>query len=101
MRNPGGYAQIFNGGPVHLGRLDSRDNSPEKISEGITEFDTATCAHCNHVVHIKPGWTPKIHVCKSCYKFVCEPCTAHGCTPFEKKLEEQEARDRALRSYGV
>lgn len=62
------------------------------------EFDTITCAHCNRVVRVKkdPGG-----FCRVCMRALCGPCADLGkCTPFEKKLEAWEARDRFLRSVG-
>lgn len=66
------------------------------------EMDTFTCAHCNHIVHIKPKCNPDElgGNCRLCMKMVCPRCVDLGCTPFEKKLEQMEARDRAIRSYG-
>lgn len=85
MRNAGGYAVIVD---------------PECP---LVEMDTFTCCHCNSVVHIKPKSKPDDFgsMCRSCMKMVCAKCADFGCTPFEKKLEAWEARDRALRSYGV
>ena len=34
-------------------------------------------------------------------KMVCKKCANFGCTPFEKRLEQAEASDRARRSYGI
>lgn len=81
----GGYAVIF---------------SPDGIHQ---ECSTFTCAHCNSVVHVKPKCNPDDlgGNCRLCMKMVCPKCVDLGCTPFEKRLERWEARDRALRSYGV
>lgn len=67
------------------------------------EHDTFTCFHCNNVVKVKPGCNPDDigGMCKGCMKMICPGCLDQGCTPFEKRLEAVEARDRALRSYGV
>jgi hypothetical protein len=85
MFKPGGYAFSFD--PVGTRQ----------------EMDTATCFHCNTVVHIKPFMDPADMggLCKQCMKFICPSCVGGGCTPFEKKLEAVEVRDRALRSYGM
>jgi hypothetical protein len=40
-------------------------------------------------------------LCKICMKFECPKCLGKGCTPFEKKLEIIENRERILRSYGL
>lgn len=85
MLRPGGYAFTF---------------GPNGVQD---ELDTFTCAHCNRVVHVKPKCDPDDlgGNCRLCMKMVCPECVDGGCTPFEKKLELIEARDRALRSYGV
>lgn len=85
MRNPGGYAYIFDESGIRK------------------ERDTATCFHCNRVVHIRPKMDPADMggLCKLCMKFICPKCVGFGCTPFEKKLEAWESRDRAIRSYGL
>lgn len=60
------------------------------------ERDSFTCAHCNTVVFIEPRARPEDSggFCRMCMKCICGPCTNHGCTPFEKKLEQVEARQR-------
>lgn len=71
--------------------------------EGVRECDTMTCAHCNRVTHIKPTMRPEDMggFCRMCMKPICVKCTDEGsCTPFEKRLEEIEERDRIRRSYG-
>jgi len=84
MRREGGYAVIF--GPLGIQK----------------ECSTFSCAHCNCVVHIKP----KCNLddlggnCRLCDKLICPKCVDLGCTPFEKKLEQAEARDRWRRAYG-
>ncbi len=85
MRRPGGYAFTF---------------GPEGTQ---AECDTFTCAHCNRITHVKPKCDPADlgGLCRLCDKPVCPNCVGKGCTPFEKTLEKWEARDRALRSYGV
>jgi hypothetical protein len=85
MLKPGGYAVIF--GPLGVQK----------------ECDTFSCCHCNSVVHIKPKCNPSDlgGQCRLCDKPVCPKCVGKGCAPFEMKLEKWEARDRALRSYGL
>jgi hypothetical protein len=69
-------------------------NSPQ-------EWDTFTCGHC---------WPPTIHrvqagcdpadlggLCKVCMRLICPKCLGGGCTPFEKKLEAEEASYNARR----
>ena len=90
MRNPGGYGVIID---------------PDK---GLTEFDTITCNHCQRIVHVGAGQDPSTigGFCLICMKHICEYCQGRmaqgfGCVPWEKKMEQIEARDRARKSYGV
>ena len=85
MRLAGGYAFSFD---------------PDGVRQ---ECDTFTCYHCNSVVHVKPKSNPDEFgsMCRVCMKMVCQHCAKLGCTPFEKRLEQMEKRDRALRSYGI
>lgn len=65
------------------------------------EEDTFTCCHCNSVVFLKPreGVADAGGFCRMCMKGTCGPCADKGeCTPFEKKLEEMESRDRFRRA---
>lgn len=88
VRNPQGYATLTD---IQSGKT-------------IAECDTFKCQHCQRVVHVKAkanpdklgGW------CRQCAKAICPKCVATGrCEPFEKKLEAEEARYHARRSYGL
>jgi hypothetical protein len=83
MRNECGYAVVS--GPF-----------------GIVECSTATCAHCNSVVHYWNNMPPDEMggFCRMCMKPTCKKCADGECAPFEKKLEAMEAAARARRSYG-
>jgi hypothetical protein len=99
MRNPGGYAVIVSPDEsvVHFDRFRA-----ERVPAGITERDTFCCCHCNRIMHVKP-MTPMDEfgsMCRNCMKMVCPKCADGPCVPFEKKLEAQERRADALRSYG-
>lgn len=67
------------------------------------EHDTMTCSHCQRIVIVKPrcppsdagGW------CGVCAKLICKFCAGKGCTPWEKKMEQIERRERFLRSAGI
>lgn len=64
------------------------------------EWDTYTCCHCNRVTFVPAPPTPMPGgFCRMCMKPICEACCDFGCIPFEKKLEEMEARDRFLRAF--
>lgn len=86
MFRPGGYAFTFDGGGVRQ------------------EADTFTCSHCNRIVIVKPKCDPCDlgGMCRLCMKMICPGCVDEGqCVPFEKKIEQQEARERRLRALGV
>jgi hypothetical protein len=72
--------------------------------DGIKEADSYTCFHCQRIVFVQPrcppsdagGW------CGRCTRLICKRCVGKGsCTPWERQMERMEARDRALRSYGL
>ena len=80
----------------------------------IVEFDTVGCGHCSALIRVKPGSalttyvfrdprTGQLHevmgaACRVCMRAVCLPCEVVGtCTPFERRLERLEARDRSRR----
>lgn len=67
------------------------------------EADTATCRHCNRVWVVKSktgegdlgGW------CRLCSGMICAECSDQGCVPFERRLEQVEARSRFFRQIGM
>lgn len=81
----------------------------------LVEFDTVTCGHCQRVIRVKPGTAATTYLlldhqtlrsreepgaaCRVCMRPVCLACCADGrCTPWERRLEAMEARDRLVRS---
>ena len=78
MLRPGGYLHSFGG------------DLPEQ------ENDTFTCKHCNRVVIVKLRCDPADMGgrCFNCDGLICPRCVGKGCTPFEKRLEQIERRDR-------
>ena len=68
------------------------------------ERDTVTCGHCQRIVHVAPRCDPADigGLCKICMSLICPRCVKRdGCTPWEKQMEQMEARQDALRSYGL
>jgi hypothetical protein len=72
--------------------------------EGIKEFDTCTCKHCNKVWVVKStekgqgdlgGW------CRMCMAPICPECADKGCYPFMKRLLKYEQRQKMLNNVGV
>lgn len=70
-------------------------------SDGLVEHDTFTCCHCQKIVIVKPMCDPADMGgnCNLCNKLICSFCVGKVCTPWEKKMLQQEARQEALRSY--
>jgi len=79
------------------------------------EHDTFTCGHCMSITFTQPGRAGgpprlaviqfdqsvtmrEVHRCRSCWRFICPKCekTAFNCTPYERKIEEEEATTRRL-----
>lgn len=76
-------------------------DEPEKPT---VEIDSMTCGHCNFVTKIKPLCDPADAggLCKQCMRLICKGCArTMRCDPIEKKLERAEARNEAIRSYGL
>lgn len=68
---------------------------------GAGEADTYTCAHCGSLRAVPAmcpaGDMPDVcHLCGDKHRpsFICERCRGQGCTPFEKVLEQVEAKAR-------
>lgn len=69
---------------------------------GAVERDTLTCCHCNAVFVVDPPPAPMVGgFCRMCMKATCTSCASKGCTPFLKKVEKLEAKDRLRRAVGV
>jgi hypothetical protein len=70
---------------------------------GRQESDTFTCGHCNKIVVVTPNSNLDEvgGMCRCCMKLICPTCVSAGiCKTIEQRLEEDEARYHALRSYG-
>lgn len=72
-------------------------------SSRVQSQKTYTCCHCNRVVIVPFNCRPDEmgSFCMRCHKPTCNQpkCNAvNGCTPFERRLEEMEARGRLLRA---
>jgi hypothetical protein len=70
---------------------------------GTVEHDTFTCQHCGRIVVVRHGCSPEElgGRCTCCGGLICPDCVGKGCDHIEKKLERAEAREKALRSYGL
>lgn len=66
-----------------------------------SERDVVLCAHCQRIMTVGAG-TTSFGWCGRCAAPVCPRCDADGrCTPFERRLEAAEARDRICRAAGI
>jgi len=68
---------------------------------GTVERDTLQCCHCNKHYIVQPGSGKRRGWCFNCASTTCGEEGCIPCIPFEKKLEAFEAREAALRSYGL
>ena len=99
MKKPEGLATIFS--PTDsVANLTGR--GMVEVKEGIFESATTSCGHCQKIIHVPPRAHPNfLSMCRVCMRVICEECSAKGCEPWEKKIEQMEERERTLRSYGV
>jgi len=90
---------------------------PDAKGGTLFERDTITCKHCQRIVFTKPGSASTVYLfpqrqgpdkeepgafCRVCMSPICLACCAVGtCTPWERRMEKIEARDRMLRSVGL
>lgn len=68
------------------------------------QADTFTCKHCQQIVMVQPLKDPSESggFCRICWGLICKKCVAKGeCTPWERQMEEMEARDRFRKSAGL
>lgn len=67
--------------------------------DGIREYDTVTCCHCNRV--FVPAKNPG-GFCMRCMKPICEHCANHAeCKPLMKQIEQMENRKRFFKEVGI
>ena len=66
---------------------------------GVTSYETFTCCHCNRICRVPPPDSPLMGYCGRCHMRECVPCAQKlngRCLPFERKLEQYEAKQRML-----
>ena len=66
--------------------------------DGMIEYDTLQCVHCNKHYIVKPGSGKRRGWCTLCSGTTCGEVGCAACVPFEKKLDAQERREQLLRS---
>ena len=64
----------------------------------VEEYDTFTCPHCNGVCVIRPGSGTQRGYCFRGNLPTCGREHCMTCIPFERKMEEMEARYRLRRA---
>ena len=64
----------------------------------VEEYDTFTCPHCNGVCFVRPGSGTQRGYCFRCNLPTCGKERCMSCIPFERKMEEMEARYRLRRA---
>jgi len=64
---------------------------PEK---GVIKGDTLQCGHCGRHFAVRPGSGTKRGWCLKCMKVTCGGPDCVECTPFEKRLEAWEIREK-------
>lgn len=76
LRKPDGYARIL-------------------TEQGVEEFDTQQCVHCNQIFHMVKGSGTTRGFCLKCMGVTCgsKPCDV--CIPFEAQLEHMEGKTTA------
>ena len=87
MRRPQGYATLTH-----------------HTTDAVQECDTFTCGHCSRIVHVPPMTEGSAFggICKQCMTLICSTCVDKmTCTPWEEAMQIMEAKDAALRSYGL
>ena len=69
---------------------------------GVKQFDTLTCCHCNKVWIINDSKTGKQNLggfCRMCMKPICNECVGKSCTPLEKQIEQYEQKQNFYREF--
>lgn len=64
---------------------------------GVVEGETVMCVHCQRHWKVEPGSGRRRGYCLNCNGPTCgkQACET-SCVPFEKAIEEQEARGRLM-----
>ena len=62
-----------------------------RLGEGsIYQSATATCAHCNTIVVLRPERSRERGYCRKCNDYICDACVAEKeCNPFTKQLDDE------------
>jgi hypothetical protein len=71
---------------------------------GSVEYESFTCFHCQAIVKVphRAKGEDIGGLCKVCMRLICRECVGVGsCTPWQKQMEQSEARDRLLQAVGL
>jgi hypothetical protein len=85
---------------VEQGYAVIRDRLEDKVTQELSVF---SCAHCSRKVHASTLRSHEFSTCFNCDDglgrgLICQSCVGRPCVPFQRKLDEMEARER-LRSW--
>jgi hypothetical protein len=69
--------------------------------EGKDEADYLSCCHCQHFWKVVPGSGNTRGWCANCGAPHCGGPNCWTCTPFMKKIEQQEQRQKFFQSVGI
>jgi hypothetical protein len=86
------------------GQRSASGRGAESGPDGTEYEDFFVCFHCQYTTFVQPKEDPANlgGLCKICMKLICAKCVAKNtCTPWEKRMEKMEARQRFLNSAGL
>lgn len=99
MLRAGGHAEIIGGSGTYA---CFEPGKPFLVTSDHYEVDTWGCRHCNAQVHAPTrSKDTEYFFCQKCMARICGSCADYPCSPWLKKLEIAEHRERVLRSYGI
>ena len=78
---------------VHVGRIEGYATITNDWGD-IKEADTFNCCHCSSIQFIRPGSGTQRGYCYNCNHPTCGKERCLNCVPFERMIEEVEARGR-------
>ena len=66
--------------------------------DGMREFDSLRCCHCQKMWLVKPGSGNRRGWCSLCGDVTCGAPACQPCVPFEKQLDMQERREKLMQA---
>lgn len=67
----------------------------------VSEVDTKTCAHCQHIIEIpnRRKLTEVADFCRLCMAIICLDCAGKPCRPHLRAIEEAEEAYHRRRQF--